>query len=85
MKHIVLISTLIAMSSLVGCDKQPTVINLPAATVAVPGPAGPQGEAGVQGDKGETGRAGDGTTVIVTPPAPPPSSPYSLATPGSKP
>ena len=96
MKHVVLVSALIATLSLVACDKQPTVVNVPAATVAVPGPAGPQGEAGVPGDKGvqgnqgydgnkgDTGKAGEGTTVIVVPPAPPASSSYSL-TPGSKP
>ena len=100
MKQVVLMSALIATLSLVACDKQPTVINVPAATVAVPGPAGPQGDAGVPGDKGvqgnqgsqgydgnkgDTGKAGDGTTVIVVPPAPAASSTYSLTAPGSKP
>ena len=49
--------------------------------VAVPGPAGPQGATGspgatgtpgADGMKGDTGKPGDRTTVIVTPPAPPP-------------
>ena len=63
MNHTLLISALLATLSLAACDK-PTVVNVPATPVAVPGPAGPQGETGSQG---ETGKTGDGTTVIVVP------------------
>jgi hypothetical protein len=75
MKRTLLISALLATLSLVACDR-PTVVNVPATSVAVPGPAGPQGEAGSQGAtgyqgnegiQGETGQSGDGTTVIVVP------------------
>jgi hypothetical protein len=78
MNHTLLISALLATLSLAACDK-PTVVNVPATPVAVPGPAGPQGETGsqgatgyqgnegVQGETGETGMTGDGTTVIVVP------------------
>jgi hypothetical protein len=75
MKRTLLISALLATLSLVACDR-PTVVNVPATSVAVPGPAGPQGETGSQGAtgyqgnegiQGETGQSGDGTTVIVVP------------------
>jgi len=75
MNHTLLISALLATLSLAACDK-PTVVNVPATPVAVPGPAGPQGETGSQGAtgyqgnegiQGETGKTGDGTTVIVVP------------------
>jgi hypothetical protein len=75
MKRTLLISALLATLSLVACDR-PTVVNVPATSVAVPGPAGPQGETGSQGAtgyqgnegiQGETGQTGDGTTVIVVP------------------
>ncbi len=69
MNHTLLISALLATLSLAACDK-PTVVTVPAAPVAVPGPAGPQGETGSQGAtgyQGETGQSGDGTTVIVVP------------------
>ena len=45
MNHTLLISALLATLSLAACDR-PTVVNVPATPVAVPGPAGPQGEAG---------------------------------------
>ena len=64
-------SMLIAALSLAACEK-PTVVNVPATPVAVPGPAGPQGATGDQGatgTQGATGKSGDGTTVIVMPPA----------------
>jgi hypothetical protein len=82
MNHTLLISALLATLSLAACDK-PTVVNVPATPVAVPGPAGPQGETGSQGAtgyqgetgsqgdegiQGETGATGDQTTVIVVPP-----------------
>jgi hypothetical protein len=75
MKRTLLISALLATLSLAACDR-PTVVNVPATPVAVPGPAGPQGETGSQGAtgyqgnegvQGETGQSGDGTTVIVVP------------------
>ena len=66
-----IVPALLAALCLAACDK-PTVVNVPAVTVAVPGPAGPPGATGVQGadgNKGDTGKAGEGTTVIVMPPA----------------
>lgn len=75
MKSTLLISALLATLSLAACDR-PTVVNVPATPVAVPGPAGPQGETGSQGAtgyqgnegiQGETGQTGDATTVIVVP------------------
>jgi hypothetical protein len=74
-----LISALFVALSLSACDR-PTVVNVPATPVAVPGPAGATGDTGTKGDtgtqgdtgtKGDTGKSGDGTTVIVTPPAAP--------------
>ena len=57
----VLFATLtIASLGLSACDK-PTVVNVPAETVVVPGPAGAPGEkgdAGVQGNKGTSGDTG---------------------------
>jgi hypothetical protein len=75
MNRTLLISVLLATLSLAACDR-PTVVNVPATPVAVPGPAGPQGATGSQGAtgyqgsegvQGETGETGDGTTVIVVP------------------
>ncbi len=60
MNHALLISAVLATLSLAACDR-PTVVNVPATPVAVPGPAGPQGEAGspgATGYQGETGRQG---------------------------
>ena len=57
MNHFMLISALLAALSLAACDK-PTVVNVPPATVAVPGPAGPQGEPGMQGATGFQGNEG---------------------------
>ena len=85
MNRLTLISVLFAALSLAACDR-PTVVNVPATPVAVPGPAGPAGATGAQGNKGatghqgnqgnegtkgETGKSGEGSTVIVTPPAAP--------------
>jgi len=79
MNHALLISAVLATLSLAACDR-PTVVNVPATPVAVPGPAGPQGETGsqgatgyqgsegVQGETGATGETGGETTVIVVPP-----------------
>lgn len=75
MKRTLLISALLATLSLAACDR-PTVVNVPATPVAVPGPAGPQGETGSQGAtgyqgnegiQGETGQSGDDAIVIVVP------------------
>jgi len=60
MNTTLLISALLATVALTACD-QPTVVNVPATPVAVPGPAGPQGETGNQGAtgyQGDTGRQG---------------------------
>lgn len=57
MNRSILISTLFAALSLAACDK-PTVVNVPATTVAVPGPAGATGETGKTGDKGSQGSMG---------------------------
>lgn len=59
---------LVASTSLIACNK-PEVVAVP---TPVPGPAGPPGPAGSAGDtgaKGSTGDTGNGTTVVVTPPA----------------
>lgn len=77
MNHSLPMLALLAALSLSACDKQPTVVNVPA-PIVVQGPAGPQGAAGDQGkqgtpgtdgSKGDVGRPGDGATVIVMPPA----------------
>ena len=52
MNHTLLISALLATLSLAACDN-PTLVNVPATPVAVPGPAGPQGETGSQHDAGQ--------------------------------
>lgn len=71
MNRSILLMALLTALGLGACEK-PTVVNVPAAPAAAPGPAGPQGATGDQGNKGETGKSGDGTTVIVAPPAPAP-------------
>ncbi len=63
-----LLSALIAASTLAACDR-PTVVNVPATPVAVPGPAGPAGSQGMAGSKGDPGKPGEGSTIIVVPPA----------------
>lgn len=71
-----LILALLATLTLAACDR-PNVINVPATPVAVPGPAGPQGATGSQGaagSQGATGKTGDGTTIIVVPPASAPAN-----------
>lgn len=73
---VTLFAALVTVLSLPACDR-PTVVTVPATTIAVPGPAGPQGETGAQGmtgnegSQGEAGKSGDATTVIVVPPAAP--------------
>ena len=59
---------LLAALSLAACEK-PTVVNVPATPVAVPGPTGATGATGATGSQGDTGKAGTGTTVNVMPPA----------------
>jgi hypothetical protein len=83
MNHrLTLILALLATLTLAACDR-PTVVNVPATPVAVPGPAGPQGATGSQGatgnqgvvgDQGAKGKSGDGTTIIVMPPASAPAN-----------
>ena len=74
MKISMLGATLLAALTLAACDKQPVVV-VPPAPVVVPGPAGPAGPAGATGNQGATGNTGDagkpgeGTTVVVLPPA----------------
>jgi hypothetical protein len=71
MNRSMLMAALLATLSLAACEK-PTVVNVPATPVAVPGPAGPPGAAGDQGatgSQGATGKPGEGTTLIVIPPA----------------
>lgn len=77
MNRFVLLSALLCVSALSACQKSDPA---PAAVVIqpVPGPAGPAGATGipgVAGSKGEVGKAGDGTVVIVTPPAAQASAP----------
>lgn len=64
MNRSMLFLSLLAALTLAACDKR-TVVNVPATPAAVPGPAGPQGA---------TGKPGEGTTVIVTPPASAPAN-----------
>lgn len=52
-----LILALLATLTLTACDR-PSVINVPATPVAVPGPAGPQGATGNQGATGSQGDVG---------------------------
>ena len=82
MNRSILIPALFAVVGLAACDK-PTVVNVPAPTSTVPGPAGPQGNTGSTGstgatgntgNTGATGKTGDGTTVIVVPAASAPSN-----------
>ena len=58
MKYSTLLVALVTVLGLSACD-QPTVVNVPATTVAVPGPAGPQGDTGTQGATGDTGSTGN--------------------------
>ena len=77
MNRFVLLSALLCVAALSACQKSDPA---PTAVVIqpVPGPAGPAGTAGtpgVAGSKGEAGKPGDGTVVIVTPPAAQASAP----------
>ena len=76
MNRSILLTALLAAISLGACDK-PTVVNVPATPVAVPGPAGPAGPAGSTGNegvKGDPGKAGGSTTIVVMPPASAPAN-----------
>lgn len=73
MKHSILMAAFAATVGLAACDK-PTVVNVPATTTPVPGPAGPSGADGSTGAPGTPGRPGDSTTIIVTPPASAPAN-----------
>ena len=74
MNRTMLISALLATLSLAACDK-PTVVNVPATPVVVPAaPVVVPGPAGATGATGATGKSGDGTTVIVMPPASAPAN-----------
>ena len=50
--------SLLAALTLGACDR-PTVVNVPATPVAVPGPAGPTGATGATGNTGSTGATGN--------------------------
>jgi hypothetical protein len=85
MKKSIWLLALAAPFALVACDRQPVVVNTPA---AVPGPAGPAGPAGETGNTGNTGNTGSmgstgdtgatgktgGSTIIVMPPASSPTN-----------
>lgn len=58
---------LLATLTLSACDR-PTVVTVPSSPVAVPVPV-PVPVPGPAGPQGATGKSGDGTTVIVMPPA----------------
>ncbi len=57
MIRIQLMAALLIPLGLMACDR-PTVVNVPPATVPVPGPAGPQGATGNTGSTGSTGNTG---------------------------
>jgi hypothetical protein len=61
MNNLILVATFAVALTLAACDKTPVVVNVPAETVVVPGPAGPAGktgEQGVDGNKGDKGNIG---------------------------
>jgi hypothetical protein len=58
MNNSILMTALVATLFLSACDKTPVVVNVPAETVPVPGPAGPAGKAGEQGVDGNKGDMG---------------------------
>lgn len=84
MKISIIALSLAAAFGLAACDRPTVVNNVPtpvAVPVPVPGPAGATGatgatgntgytgSTGATGNTGATGKSGDGTTVIVMPPA----------------
>lgn len=89
MKKFLPLAAILSALLVSACDNRPVVVTPPAEPVAIPGPAGPPGATGsqgmtgnqgndgmqgVDGNKGKDGKPGDGTTVIVVPPAVPASS-----------
>ena len=66
MKYSILTLALLATLGLAACDNRPDVIYVPPPAAGPPGPAGATGATGATGN---TGQPGEGTTVIVTPPA----------------
>jgi hypothetical protein len=58
MKYSILAIGIVTLLGLSACDR-PTVVTVPPATVAVPGPPGPQGKTGMQGNTGYDGAKGD--------------------------
>jgi hypothetical protein len=82
MNRSLLMIALVAALGLSACDRQPTVVTVPAPATE-PGPPGPQGApgetgqtgyTGATGDTGETGKTGapGGATTVIVEPAPPP-------------
>lgn len=69
MKHLTLISAVLATFALSACERPKDVVTVPVpgptAVVPVPGPQGPAGAPGPAGPKGKSG----GDTVVVVPPA----------------
>lgn len=59
MNNSILMAALAVALTLTACDKTPVVVNVPAETVVVPGPAGPAGKPGEQGVDGNKGNMGD--------------------------
>ena len=77
MNRSVLLAALLCVSALSACQK-PAPTSPPVVIQSTPGPAGPTGATGMpgtEGSKGEAGKPGDGTVVLVTPPAAPASAP----------
>lgn len=79
MNKSLLLLAMFAAMGLAACDR-PTVVAVPATPVAVPGPPGPAGATGAtgntgnQGAEGAPGQSGDGTTIVVMPPASAPAN-----------
>ena len=82
MNRSVFLSALLSVSALSGCQKPASA---PPAVViqSLPGPAGPTGATGTpgatgmpgfDGSKGDAGKPGEGTVIIVPPPAAPASA-----------
>lgn len=74
MKTTLLLLSMLGAAGLTACERNTPVV----VPVAVPGPTGAtgatgatgtQGATGTEGAKGTTGQPGEGTTVIVVPPA----------------
>lgn len=59
MKNSIWLAALAIGVTLTACDKTPVVVNVPAETIVVPGPAGPTGKTGDQGIDGNKGNMGD--------------------------